>query len=336
MPRVLAYKQCLLPLKYMAVSQSEPTKRVALVIQYLGTHFHGWQRQKGQRTVQEAIEQALKSVAGPVTIHGAGRTDAGVHAAAQVAHFETSSPIPAERWAAVLNSRLPNDILIRASAKVSDRWHARFSAKWRRYRYTLYTDSRPNLFIRPFSWHYYYQPLDEALIQAAMNPLLGHHHLAAFHRAGSSRAHSWVEIQAADCYRQGPFIHIEIQANGFLYGMVRLLVGLLVQVARGMLSPDSFTQLWKQQRREEVKYAAPAHGLCLLRVGYPEFPFPLEVWYDTLPLFVLPTNMERSQGSGVMGQELALAQEQGVNVSCVQLSTSEMQGSNNSFLDPSL
>lgn len=284
----------------MDASQFKPTTRVALVIQYLGTHFHGWQRQQGQRTVQEEIEQALKSVLGcPVTLHGAGRTDAGVHAAAQVAHFEASTPIPAQRWAAILNGQLPKDILIRASAAVADRWHARFSAKWRRYRYTLYTDSCPNLFVKPFSWHYYYEPLDEAMIQAAMHPLIGRNHLAAFHRAGSKRTHSWVDVQVAECHRQGPFIHIEIQADGFLYGMVRLLVGLLVQVGRGARSPDSFTQLWQQQRREEVKYAAPAHGLCLLRIGYPEFPFSPEVWYDTLPKFVLPnpTDHKRDQGS---------------------------------------
>lgn len=274
----------------MAASQYEPTYRVALVIQYLGTHFHGWQRQQAQRTVQEEIEKALQLVLGrPVTLYGAGRTDAGVHATAQVAHFNASGSIPAQRWAAILNSRLPKDILIRAAAAVSDRWHARFSAKWRRYRYTLYTDPLPNLFVQPISWHYYYEPLDESLMQAAMKPLVGNHHLAAFHRAGSSRSHSWVDVQAAECYRQGPFLYIEIQANGFLYGMVRLLVGLLVQVGRGQRSPESFTELWTQQRREEVKYAAPAHGLCLLRVGYPEFPFPLEVWYDTLPKFLLPT-----------------------------------------------
>lgn len=274
----------------MVALSSQSHQRVALVIQYLGTDFHGWQRQARHRTVQEEIETALQRVLGhPVTLHGAGRTDAGVHAAAQVAHFDATGPIPAERWAAILNSHLPNDILIRASAAVSLVWHARFCAKWRRYRYTIYTEAKPNLFVQPFSWHYYYAPLDESLIQAALTPLLGKHHLAAFHRAGSARSHSWVEVQAAECYREGPFLQIEIQANGFLYGMVRLLVGLLVQVGNGQLTPASFTELWQQQRREEVKYAAPAHGLCLLRVGYPEFPFPPEVWYDTQPKFFLPS-----------------------------------------------
>ena len=272
------------------MQSSKPTKqRVALVIQYLGTRFYGWQRQPHHRSVQEEIEQVLSTVEQrPVTLHGAGRTDTGVHAAAQVAHFDATSVIPAHRWAAVLNSRLPEDILIRASASVEPEWNARFSASWRRYRYTIYTDARPNLFVRPFSWHYYHAPLNEAMIQAALNPLIGKHHLAAFHRANSGRSHSWVDVQAAECYRNEPFIHIEIQANGFLYGMVRLLVGMLVQVGRGELHPKHFTELWVNQRREEVKYAAPAKGLCLLRVGYPDSPFPPEVWFDTQPKFLLP------------------------------------------------
>lgn len=271
------------------------SRRVALVIQYLGTHFHGWQRQNGQRTVQEEIEKVLAAIEHrPVTLYGAGRTDAGVHAAAQVAHFETTGSIPPEKWATVLNTQLPKDILVLASAEVNSRWHARFSASWRRYRYTIYTDRQPNLFVRPFAWHYYYAPLDATQMQAALDPLIGKHDLTAFHRSNSGRAHSWVEVQEANCVRangcnskdsEGSFIHIEIQANGFLYGMVRLLVGLLVQVGKGERSPAEFTQLWVNQRRNEVKYAAPAHGLCLLRVGYPEFPFPPEVWFDNQPKF---------------------------------------------------
>lgn len=265
-------------------AMSEDEKRIALVIQYLGGNFHGWQRQLQQRTVQEELETALSEVIGhPVVVHGAGRTDAGVHAAAQVAHFNATGPIPAQRWASILNSRLPKDILIRGSAQVSPTWHARFSAIWRRYRYTLYTEKRPNIFVEPFAWHYYRQPLEESLIQSALNPLVGYHHLAAFRRAGSARKDSWVDVQVAQCHRRGAFLQLEIQASGFLYGMVRLLVGMLVEVGQGKRSPEAFTDLWVEQRREEVKYAAPAKGLCLLRVGYPEFPFAPEVWFDTQP-----------------------------------------------------
>lgn len=277
-------------LKWQLSSWSETLSRIALVIQYLGTNFYGWQRQPHHRTVQEDIEQVLSTIEQrPVTLHGAGRTDSGVHAAAQVAHFNATGPIPAQRWTPVLNSRLPEDIMIRASAEVDSNWHARFSASWRRYRYTIYTDSRPNLFVRPFSWHYYYAPLDEFLMQSALTPLVGKHHLAAFHRANSGRKHSWVDVQAAECYRNGSFIHIEIQANGFLYGMVRLVVGMLVEVGNGKLSPQQFRDIWVNQQREAVKYSAPAKGLCLLRVGYPDSPFPPEAWFDTQPKFFLPT-----------------------------------------------
>ena len=270
------------------IEDPQSIQRVALVIQYLGTNFHGWQRQPNQRTVQEEIETAISNVLQrPVTLHAAGRTDAGVHAAAQVAHFDAQGPIPAHRWASVLNSRLAKDILIRASAKVEPTWHARFSASWRRYRYTLYTDPIPNLFVRPYAWHCYHAPVDESLIQAALTPLIGRHHLAAFHRAGSARPHSWVDVQAAECHRSGPLIYIEVQASGFLYGMMRLLVGLLVQVGRGERPINNFTDIWVNERREMVKYAAPAQGLCLLRVGYSEFPFPPDVWYDTQPKLVI-------------------------------------------------
>lgn len=279
----------------MLPSESLTTQRVALVIQYLGTHFHGWQRQPQQRTVQEEIETVLEAVVGhPVCLHAAGRTDSGVHAAAQVAHFDAPVHIPANRWAAILNARIPSDVLIRASSLVEPNWHARFSALWRRYRYTLYTDPCPNLFIRPFAWHYYYEPLDELLIREALFPLVGRHHLSAFHRAGSDRPHSWVDVQAAECRRDGSLVYIEVQASGFLYGMMRLLVGMLVQVGRGMRSPLSFTEVWANEQREQVKYAAPAKGLCLLRVGYPDFPFPPEVWYDTQPALTLSALPERS------------------------------------------
>jgi tRNA pseudouridine38-40 synthase len=273
-----------------ANSQSDVynTQRIALVIQYLGTNFHGWQRQPNRNSIQESIERAITSVTGkPVTIHGAGRTDSGVHAAAQVAHFEYTGPIPAEKWASIINTRLPSDILIRASAAVPRNWHARFSAIWRRYRYTIYTDKRPNLFVSAVSWHYYHSPLQTSSIKAALKPLLGKHDLAAFRRAGSARQDSWVEVQAVECYRNSSFLHLEIQANGFLYGMVRLLVGMLVEVGAGKRSPENFTELWQSKRRSEVKYSAPAKGLCLLRVGYPEFPFPAKVWFDTQPIFYL-------------------------------------------------
>ena len=262
--------------------------RIALLIQYLGTNFHGWQKQPNQISVQGCIEKAIASVTGyEINIYGAGRTDAGVHAAAQVAHFEYLGPIPARKWAKIINPRLPEGILIRASAQVDSDWHARFSAVWRRYRYTIYTDKQPNVFVSQTCWHYYQLTLNESLIQQALDPLLGEHSFAAFKRSGSDRENSQVEVQTAKCYRQGAFVYLEIQANSFLYGMVRLLVGMLVEVGVGKRSPENFMEIWQNQRRSEVKYSAPAKGLCLLRVGYPEFPFAQSLWFDSQPTFYL-------------------------------------------------
>ena len=266
------------------------TQRVALVIQYAGTNLYGWQKQPDGRTVQSEVERAIEDFLGQaVDLYGAGRTDSGVHAAAQVAHFDNPSVIPATKWASILNNRLPDDIVIRASAAVTDDWHARFSALYRRYRYTIYTNRRPNLFVRPYSWHYYHEPLDIELMQAAVVPMLGTHHFAAFHRTDSGRSHSWVNIQEISCHQSGDFVQIEIQANGFLYGMVRLLVGMLVRVGNGDLSIAEFTDIWKSEQRWQVRHSATARGLCLLRVGYADFPFPESVWYDTQPQFLLPT-----------------------------------------------
>lgn len=271
-------------------SNKQDTQKVALVIQYRGTHFHGWQRQPSGRTVQAEIEEAIASILGRRSaLVGAGRTDTGVHAAAQVAHFSAPTAIPAQRWASILNDRLGDDIVIRAAATVADDWHAQFSANWRRYRYTFYTNRYPNLFVQPYVWHYYYQPLDEGIMHAALHSMVGYYDLAAFHRAGSDRSHSWVELQDVQCVRSGDFIQVELQAKGFLYGMVRLIVGLIVQVGAQKLSLEGFLDIWQNQRRNLVKYSAPPQGLCLLRVGYPNFPFEPEAWVDTQPQFLWTT-----------------------------------------------
>lgn len=270
--------------------RDEPTQRVAIVVQYIGTRFRGWQRQATGRTVQAVIEDSIESILGyHVPIFGSGRTDSGVHAAAQVAHFDAPVKIPAYRWFSMLNSRLPEDIVVRASDVVADDWHACFSAVSRRYRYTIYNASRPNLFVSAYSWHYYRSKLNAVAMQAALNPLIGRWDLSAFRRSGSSRPHSFLDVQDVLCTRSDNFLYIEIQASGFLYGMVRLLVGMLVDVGREALSVEAFTNLWQQKKREHVKYAAPPQGLCLLRVMYPNFPIDSKIWYDSQPLFILPS-----------------------------------------------
>ena len=166
-------------------------------------------------------------------------------------------------------------------------WHACFSASYRRYRYTIYNGRTPNLFLAPWSWHRYQVRLDEDLMRHALEGMLGRHDFAAFERAGSSRSHSVTTLQEVSVLRRGDLIEVELQASGFLYGMVRLVMGQLVALAEGRLELATFERRWRSGAREEVKEAAPPQGLCLLRVGYPEEVFPMGAWYDCQPRYLL-------------------------------------------------
>lgn len=242
-----------------------------------------------QVSVQATLETALAALDPhrPMVCVAAGRTDSGVHAAAQVVHFEAIGPIPAQRWPKALNGRLPPTIRIRAAAEAPVGWHACFSAGYRRYRYTIYNGRTPNLFLAPFSWHRYRFRLDERAMAQALEGMVGEHDFSAFRKAGSQRSHSRTTVQAVSLERQGDMVVIEIQASGFLYGMVRFLVSQLVLVGEGQLTPDGFGQRWRSRARGQVREGAPAQGLCLLRVGYPQELFPTELWFDSQPYFRL-------------------------------------------------
>jgi len=276
-------------LKPSSAAESPLIRRIALSLQYEGSSFCGWQRQRQGTSVQGVLEDAIGQLdpCRPVQAIAAGRTDAGVHAAGQVVHFDACGPIPAWRWAPALNGRLPSTIRVREAVERPLDWHACYSATYRRYRYTLYNGRRPNLFLSNWSWHRYQARLDEEQMGLALQGLLGLHDFSAFMRAGSRRAHARTTVQDVSIERQGDLLTIEIQASGFLYGMVRLLMGQLVAVGEHRLSLRAFERRWRGRHRSEVKDGAPAHGLCLLRAGYAEPLFSEGGWYDCQPRYFL-------------------------------------------------
>ena len=264
--------------------------RIALVIQYDGSNFCGWQNQKDKITVQGTLEEKISELypSKSVKVIAAGRTDSGVHASGQVVHFDYSGPIPIQRWTSALNGRLPLSIKVLEAVIVPSEWHACYSAKYRRYRYSIFNGSYPNLFLQNISWHRYRFKLDVNLMKHALDDLLGLHDFAAFQKAGSNRSNSLTTVQDVSILRQGDIVTVEIQASGFLYGMVRLLMGQLVAVGEKRLTLEEFTHRWRRGLRSEVKDAAPPHGLCLIRVGYEEQIFSKEKSFDTFPSFSLP------------------------------------------------
>ncbi len=264
--------------------------RIALVIQYDGSFFNGWQNQKNLITVQGTLEQKIEELdpIRPVKVIAAGRTDAGVHASGQVVHFDCSGPIPIKKWAKALNGRLPASIKVLEAVHVPREWHACHSAKYRRYRYSIFNGSYQNLFLQNVSWHKYRVRLDVNLMRHALKDLVGLHDFAAFQKAGSNRTNSITRVQEVSISRDGDIVTVDIQASGFLYGMVRLLIGQLVSVGEKRLTLEEFKYRWRQGLRSEVKESAPAHGLCLIRVGYEERIFSKQKSFDTFPCFSLP------------------------------------------------
>ena len=246
-------------------------KRVALLVQYDGSNYSGWQRQNNATTVQEILEKALFKITNHVVkTFAAGRTDAGVHASGQVIHFDIDFVIPGNRYSDVLNSLLPSTIRILESVEVKEDWHACYSAMYRHYRYVINNSKFPNLFIDNWSWHRYQKVLDEGLMSNASKSLEGEHDFFAFQKSGSNRKDSITNIKYIDIKRVEDLILFDIKATGFLYGMVRLIIGQLVLVGEKKISPEIFTDRWVNKKKNDVKESAPAKGLCFINAVYKE------------------------------------------------------------------
>ena len=263
-------------------------KRVALLVQYDGSHYSGWQKQKNSTTVQGILEKALfKITHQAVNTYAAGRTDAGVHASGQVVHFNVDYVIPGNRYSDVLNSILPSTIRILESVEVEDCWHACYSAMYRHYRYVINNSKFPNLFINNWSWHRYQKALDESLMSNASKRMKGEHDFFAFQKSGSKRKNSITEIKNINIQRLEDIIIVDIKATGFLYGMVRLIVGQLVLVGEKKITPEIFTDRWVNRKKNDVRESAPAKGLCFINAVYEKNVFKKVNNNDFFPVFLI-------------------------------------------------
>jgi len=244
-------------------------KTFKLVIEYDGSQFHGWQRQKSDRTVQETIETALAVMTREaITLLGSGRTDAGVHALGQTASFITESHLDADAFFNGLNSLLPGDAVIRSCERMPDDFHARFAVKSKRYRYHILNTAIAPAIGRQFVWHIR-KPLDVAAMQTAAEGLIGTHDFKAFEGTGSPRQHTVREVTESFLNDAGSGnLTYDIEANGFLRFMVRNIVGTLVEVGLGKIPPENITAILQSRDRSQAGATAPPQGLFLMEVNY--------------------------------------------------------------------
>ncbi len=242
---------------------------IKLIIEYDGTEYQGWQRQNSGPTVQGTIEEALGKITNQqIVLLGSGRTDSGVHAMAQVANFKTNSAIEPRNIMQGLNSILPDDITIKDAAGVEDNFHAQFSAKKKSYIYKILYRPYPTSLLRKRVWHIPYE-MDLGLMKEAAELISGEHDFNAFAQAGSTVSSTVRHVYSAGFIDyQDDILVFRIEANGFLKRMVRLLVGTLVQVGKGRLSVDGFSELIRSGDKTPQLFAAPPWGLYLEQVTY--------------------------------------------------------------------
>ena len=244
------------------------SKRVLLTIEYDGSAYCGWQRQLNGPSVQQKVEEALFKVTGErIGIIGASRTDAGVHALGQRAHFDMESAIPADKLPFALNTKLPRDIRVTAGREVDGRFHARFDAAGKEYGYLIYNRRHPSALLRDLSAHVSVR-LDESAMERACRHLPGTHDFAAFQAAGGTAKTTIRRIDSVSVGRQGDEIRLVIYGTAFLYNMVRIIAGTLIYVGQGRLPEDVFARAIETGDRLQLGPTAPPQGLCLNRVDY--------------------------------------------------------------------
>lgn len=262
-------------------------RNIRLTVAYDGTNYVGWQVQPNGPSIQSTIEAAIRKLTGEgVKLLSAGRTDSGVHALGQVASFRTDSPIPADRFALALQKFLPTDIVLRDASEVPLDFHATYSAVQKRYRYVIHNGPRHSPFLRRFAWHCH-GPIDSAAMHEAGQVLVGTHDFRSFESHWPNKATSVRTVKEVTVRRQnfcplwydadgpapstdnsGDYIWLEIVADGFLYNMVRAIVGTLVPTGRGRWNGSDVQRILECMDRSQAGDTAPAHGLYLVKVDY--------------------------------------------------------------------
>jgi tRNA pseudouridine38-40 synthase len=246
-------------------------RNIRLTLQYDGTHYLGWQRQAStDNTIQTIVEKILSNILQEkVHITAAGRTDTGVHARQQVANFKTQNPISLRELQHGLNALLPDDIKVASVTAAAPDFHSRFSALEKTYQYTILNRAHSDVFVRNHVYHYGIAKLNISRMRAASRLLVGRHDFTSFKTTGTAKNKSNIRtIKRISIARKGSLIIIQMTGEGFLYKMVRGIVGTLIEIGRGKLSVKSVQSILKSKDRAIAGPTAPACGLCLLRVKY--------------------------------------------------------------------
>ena len=243
-------------------------RNIKLVIEYDGKSFNGWQKQPNKLNIQGEIEKAIEEITGEkIDLIASGRTDAGVHSLGQVANFKTNSTIDVEKIPYAINSKLKKSIVIKSAEEVPERFHSRYSVHSKTYRYTINNSKFGTALYRDMEYHFPIE-LDEKKMQKAAKLFEGEHDFKAFKASGTSSKSSVRTIYKATVERKEDRVIIELTGNGFLYNMVRIIAGTLIDVGIGKIKPEEVKEIIEKKERKNAGKTLPARGLCLLKVDY--------------------------------------------------------------------
>ncbi|MUK90503.1 tRNA pseudouridine(38-40) synthase TruA [Ornithinibacillus sp. L9] len=245
-------------------------RKIKCIISYDGTNFSGYQIQPKKRTIQGKIENALQKIhkGTPIRVHASGRTDTGVHAIGQTIHFETEFDLSAYNWRKALNTLLPDDIYVKEVEEVSNTFHARYDVVEKEYHYYIWNEKEFDVFKRNYAYQFPY-PLDVQAMQKACSYFEGTHDFTTFSSAKATVMGSKVRnLFEASCKQNGKEIEFIFRGSGFLYNMVRIMVGTLLDVGQGKLDPETIPELLEKKDRRMVGETVPSQGLYLWQVKY--------------------------------------------------------------------